>query len=471
MTDKAIGASDAGTSLKSFLMALTPNSKDAAAAMKDLGFKAFDASGNFKPFSQIIEDLRIAFSKLTPEQRASTSELIFGSDGVRAFNILIEQGADGLAERIKLLDRMATADEAARKKLEGARGEQEKFNAAMTNFKIAVGESLLPGFTSAIQKATEYLLVLQDIRRETENMAAGKPGYGAQTFDLPTWLKQSGLQQADLTAAELKRAQELLSQMQERASNGGPLGELVAEPGAWREPRGAWSPTRRRPSAASARSLGRCSGLPAFGRPGTTPSDPPWPHSPPRERLRASGRRTSSGVWRACSSATRKWLPTAPSLPRPSFSRSACRSRAAPTPGSSPRRSPTAAARSRSPETRHNPGTSWTSVGPGMARSAGTTARSWWAETLRADCWSSTTPEAQPRRTFLRSWRPSGFSRGAQRSSTGLPRAPTRSVADGREPQQQHGGHRRQVPARLGPGADYRGPAHPHLSGGLQEGR
>lgn len=220
MTDKFLSARDAGTSFKSFLQALTPNSKAAAEEMDRLKFSAFDALGNFKPLSQIIEELRQKFARLTPEQRASTAETIFGSDGIRAFNILIEQGADGLENRIRQLDRMGTADKAAQDKLSGARGEQEKFNAALENFKSTVAEGFLPGATQMLKWSTDFLQNLTAINKELDKRNNGKAAFGAETYDLPTWLKNSGLRESDLTPDELKRARDLLGRMQAAANRG-----------------------------------------------------------------------------------------------------------------------------------------------------------------------------------------------------------------------------------------------------------
>ena len=249
MTDKAIGASDAGTSLKTFLMALTPNSKDAAKAMKELGFSAFDTEGNFKPLGQVVEELRLAFSKLTPEQRASKAEMIFGADGIRAFNILVEQGAAGLKERTDQLNEMGTADKAQADKLESLRGKQEQFNAALTNFKIVVGESFLPGMTDATEAAAKFLQVLMDINREQGNLNQGLAAYGAETYDLPTWLKNSGLKESDLRPAEVRQVKDLLARMQREASQG------AADAQAWRNVGAEGSAVRR--EAETARAIGK----------------------------------------------------------------------------------------------------------------------------------------------------------------------------------------------------------------------
>ncbi|WP_170928657.1 phage tail tape measure protein [Deinococcus hopiensis] len=220
MTDKAIGAADAGTSLKTFLMSLTPNSKEATAALHDLGFSAFDAQGNFKPLGQVIGELREKFAKLTPEQRAMTAETVFGSDGIRAFNILVDAGSQGLEERIRLLDENGSATKAAGDKLNGTRGAQEQFNAALKNFEITAGQSFLPTAAKMLNWSTSFLQNLQSINKEYGALAHNKPAFGAETFNLGIWLNQVGLRKADLTPEEVKAAREILGHMQYAANVG-----------------------------------------------------------------------------------------------------------------------------------------------------------------------------------------------------------------------------------------------------------
>ncbi|UQN06759.1 phage tail tape measure protein [Deinococcus sp. QL22] len=166
LTDKALSASDAGTSVKNFLMALTPNSKAAAAEMKRLGFNAFDAQGNFKSLGAIADNLRESFGDMTPEMQATTAEMIFGSDGARVFFALMEQGSKGLAARTEQLSKMGAAEEAAAKKMEGFRGQQQIFNATLENFKIMVGTGFLPGANKMLEWATDFLGKIVKINQE-----------------------------------------------------------------------------------------------------------------------------------------------------------------------------------------------------------------------------------------------------------------------------------------------------------------
>uniref|UniRef100_UPI003F4925B4 phage tail tape measure protein n=1 Tax=Arthrobacter silvisoli TaxID=2291022 RepID=UPI003F4925B4 len=90
--------SDAGTSFKTMLQRLTPTSKEAADKMNELGFSAFDADGNIKSLDAIAGNLQASMKGLTSEQRNAAMATIFGSDAVRAANVLYEQGAQGVKD-------------------------------------------------------------------------------------------------------------------------------------------------------------------------------------------------------------------------------------------------------------------------------------------------------------------------------------------------------------------------------------
>lgn len=88
--------SDAGTSFKTMLMSLNPNSAAAASLMNELGIKAYDAQGKFIGMSEYAGVLQEKLKGMSDEQRNATLKTLFGSDAVRAANILYEQGAAGI---------------------------------------------------------------------------------------------------------------------------------------------------------------------------------------------------------------------------------------------------------------------------------------------------------------------------------------------------------------------------------------
>lgn len=157
MRDRLISASDAGTSFKSFTQALTPNSKDAAAAMAKLGFNAFDATGKMKPLRQIIAELERGMAGYTDQQRLATLELIFGSDGVRTATTLLDayntkngQGVRLLDERTAALQRQGTADLAARERTSSLTAAQAELASKIQTLKQRIGEALAPALESLI---------------------------------------------------------------------------------------------------------------------------------------------------------------------------------------------------------------------------------------------------------------------------------------------------------------------------------
>jgi TP901 family phage tail tape measure protein len=174
-------AADAGTSLKSFLAGLTPQSKAAKQAFSELGIEVFDTAGNFRPFPDILASLSTAFGGLTSEQRAATAELLFGSDGIRMFNALVPETSKGLASATEQWDAFGTAmaatpDIAAQSaaRLATASGALEQLKGSLETAAIMVGSALLPVLARLAGAATAGLGWLMD--RDWSGVSAAVSG-------------------------------------------------------------------------------------------------------------------------------------------------------------------------------------------------------------------------------------------------------------------------------------------------------
>ncbi len=88
---------DAGTSFKTFLQRLTPESKEARTAIADLGLEFFDAQGNLQTMENIAGQLQTALAGLSQEARQSSLKTIFGTDAIRTALLLADVGAEGFA--------------------------------------------------------------------------------------------------------------------------------------------------------------------------------------------------------------------------------------------------------------------------------------------------------------------------------------------------------------------------------------
>jgi TP901 family phage tail tape measure protein len=152
--DRALVGSDAGTSLKTMLQRLTPQSAEAAEKMQQLGIAAYDAQGNFVGLPKLAENLKTSLSKLTPEQRNSALATIFGSDAVRGATVLYELGAKGVDEYTAAVSVQGAAAETAAKQLDNLAGDLEALRGATETALIKTGSTANGVLRETVQLAT-----------------------------------------------------------------------------------------------------------------------------------------------------------------------------------------------------------------------------------------------------------------------------------------------------------------------------
>lgn len=152
--DKGLLGSDAGTSLKTMLQALVPQSKQASDEFKKLGISAYDARGNFVGIADFAGQYQTALKKLSPEQQATSSKIIFGSDAVRAANVLYSEGADGIQKYINQTNDTGYAAETARIKLDNLKGDIEQLGGSLDTALIKTGSGANGALRDLTQGAT-----------------------------------------------------------------------------------------------------------------------------------------------------------------------------------------------------------------------------------------------------------------------------------------------------------------------------
>ena len=131
--------SDAGTSFKTMLMSLNPNSKQAAELMEQLGIKAYDQQGKFIGLSEYAGVLQDKLKGLSDEQRNAALKTLFGSDAVRAANILYEQGADGINKWEAAVNDAGFAADTAARMQNNLAGDLEKLGGSFDTVLIQSG--------------------------------------------------------------------------------------------------------------------------------------------------------------------------------------------------------------------------------------------------------------------------------------------------------------------------------------------
>lgn len=150
--------SDAGTSLKTMLQRLSNPTKEAQAQMDELGISAYDASGQFVGLENFAGQLKTSLGGLTQEQRNAALSVIFGSDAVRAANVLYSEGSEGIAGWTKAVSESGYAAEQAAAKNNNLKGDLESLGGSMESLMISVGE----GAQGPLRKMVQGLHTLVD---------------------------------------------------------------------------------------------------------------------------------------------------------------------------------------------------------------------------------------------------------------------------------------------------------------------
>lgn len=145
---------DAGTSLKTMLTRLVPETAAAAAEMKKLGIitadgqnQFFDAQGQMKSMSEISGVLQKAFTGLSEAQTISSASTLFGRDAMRAGLGLAKVGAadfDKLSQSIQGV----SAAEVAGMRMEGFKGAVLKLKSAFETLQLAIADSGVLAFAT-----------------------------------------------------------------------------------------------------------------------------------------------------------------------------------------------------------------------------------------------------------------------------------------------------------------------------------
>lgn len=148
--NNGLKGSDAGTSLKTMLLTLQPITKTQRKLFDGLGFTSngmsnafYDANGNLKSMADISGVLKSKLGKLNNANRQMAMKMMFGTDAIRAANILYEEGAEGIAKFEKEMSNV-TAFAVAKEKMNNASGAVEQFSGAIETLQIAAMLPILP---------------------------------------------------------------------------------------------------------------------------------------------------------------------------------------------------------------------------------------------------------------------------------------------------------------------------------------
>ena len=157
MANAGIKGSDAGTSLKQMLLSLQAPSDKAADLMAGLGIDIYDAQGKMLPFGSIIEQFSSKLGGLTQEQRNQALATIFGSDAVRAANIVMMGGVQAHQQMLNAVTREGAAADLAGARMKGLAGALEGLKSQVETVLLDAAEPFL-GFLEELARGLADLV-------------------------------------------------------------------------------------------------------------------------------------------------------------------------------------------------------------------------------------------------------------------------------------------------------------------------
>lgn len=188
MANSGIQGSDAGTLLKSALLALTDQGAPAQSAMKELGVTAYDAQGKFVGLSSLFGQLQTASKNMSAEQYQAATATLFGSDAMRIAGIAAQQGKSGFDAMAAAMGKQGAAADVAAAKMQGLPGAWERFKNAAQDAGLAFYDAVKGPLTAAANWGAEAIGKIVD----------GASGVGAKIREIFASFQDAG--GADLMA-------------------------------------------------------------------------------------------------------------------------------------------------------------------------------------------------------------------------------------------------------------------------------
>ncbi|MDE5620350.1 MAG: phage tail tape measure protein [Ruminococcus sp.] len=162
MANSGIKASQAGTSLRTILTQLSGNITLIGEKLGDFVVKTANADGSMREFSDILDDLRTGWIKLTEAEQSQNAETIVGKNAMSGFLALMNSAPadiEKLSSAIENAD--GTAKNMASTMLDNLEGDKTLFSSAFDGVKIAISKELNPALRDLTQYATNQMPKIQ----------------------------------------------------------------------------------------------------------------------------------------------------------------------------------------------------------------------------------------------------------------------------------------------------------------------
>lgn len=152
LANNGIQGSDAGTLLKSSLLALTDQGKPAQESIRELGLTVYDAQGRFVGLHDLFGQLGEASKTMTNEQYQAATATLFGSDAMRLAGVAAKDGSTSYDLMRTAIDRQGAAADVAAAKTKGLPGAWERVKNGIESLQLKAYDAAEGPLTTVLDK-------------------------------------------------------------------------------------------------------------------------------------------------------------------------------------------------------------------------------------------------------------------------------------------------------------------------------
>lgn len=163
MANASIKAEVAGTSLKTALANMAKPTKKQAEYMQRYGISLTNTDGSMRTFAEVVENLRNNLGGLSETEQVAAATAIFGKESFAGMLAIVNTSDEDFKKLSDSVNNAAgAAERMAKIKLDNFEGKVTLAKSAFEGLQIALGDALLPTFTDAMVKLTEFVQKMAD---------------------------------------------------------------------------------------------------------------------------------------------------------------------------------------------------------------------------------------------------------------------------------------------------------------------
>lgn len=159
MANQGLKGSEAGTALNAVLRDMTAQMQDGAIKIGETSVAIMDASGNYRDFTSIIEDVEAATYGMGDAEKSAALQSTFTADSIKGLNLLLNAGAGELIDfTADLYGCAGAAEETAAIMTDNLGGDLAAMGSAFEELSLKIYEGLQEPLRGIVQFITDTVV-------------------------------------------------------------------------------------------------------------------------------------------------------------------------------------------------------------------------------------------------------------------------------------------------------------------------